>query len=249
MKQSAIAAALVLILSGLLWLLLPRRHSVDGWIPSDAMALLVLNQIPDSLDFIEETRLKNWLDVDTGKLAGKIVTSDYVHELSACLDGAWIVLHAIQPKENGSYRIGFSAFLFPRQFQYERVRRILVQAVKERFGSIVEEQQLEGLVEVIRGELPGEIFYITEIESCLLVSNIESGWKSVLARRQGVGEGLREQADFRDICRAVGIDSDVFLYFRGAGDLVPKFGYAIDLRSSGDIKDRYFEIPARETPE
>lgn len=247
MRHLAAALITATLLLGLWWQLTKvGEPGFDHFIPADAAGVLVVNRFPDSLEFVSQTRLGEWVEIDlsTRPEVRELYESGLVEDIRQNVETVWLCVHTIRPSESGSYRIEFSAFLTPGPGRGADLEQVLEDAVIDRFGeektSVLEEDE----VRIFRGEEEGHILYLKRTDNFLALSNTKEGWlQSTLAQNQSV-PSLAESPGYRRILEHLDSRSDLFLYFGGSRSFsfLPEFGYTIDIEGT-EVRDSYYEIP------
>lgn len=245
MRPIVIGAALTLIL-GLSWLaFVTLSPNPEVYIPADGWAVVEINQMPESVDFLERTRLSNLVDVDASAIQARIsevLSDDDLMVLRQSVDRAWVSLHGVDQKESGAYRPELSVVLSPHVLARKDLRSWIEQAVLSEFGEGADILQKDNL-KIIRGPKEGQVLYLGEMEGVLLIANGERAWTSLELTANGSVNSLFENDSFEAIRSHLGDEFDLFLYVAGTEDgLIPRFGYAISL-DGRQVADSYYEVP------
>lgn len=246
----ALAVGLILLQlsTAMIWLLRPEKRSAfERWIPQDILALIVINDAPAHLDFLERTRLKNWFDLDADKLRQKVsppMQEQIAQLFRRDLLSAWILVHRLGVKPGGSLRVDFSALLVPRPLHREALKLRIELATLNFFGAGDTSTFERENIRIYKGARPGQILYLVEMPDWLLISNSEEGWQSTLQTTTGLTPSLADSLRFRRVQSHLRIDSGLFVYFRGSEllPLLPEFGYVVPWNDEDD-SDEYYEIP------
>ncbi len=247
MRHLAAALITAILLLGLWWQLTRvDEPAFDHLIPADAVGVLVINCFPDSLDFVSQTRLGEWVEIDLGTRpeVRELYESGLVEDIKESVETVWLCIHGIRPSESSSYRIDFSAFLAPRPGRGANLERIIEDAVIDRFGeektSVLEEDE----VRIFRGEEKSHLFYLKRTDNFLAISNTQDGWlQCTLAQNRSI-PNLAESSGYRRILEHLDSKSDLFLYFGGSRSFsfLPEFGYSVDIEGT-EVRDSYYEVP------
>lgn len=242
-----VAALIVAILVLALWWQLARVDTVEfeRLIPADILAVLVINRFPNSLDFVEQTRLRDWIEIDLNDRPEirELYDSDLFETMRRDVENMWLCLHGISLSEGGAYRIDFTAYVMPKKGLGQHLVQVIETAVVARFGSDGTSLLEEDEVRSFRGEQKGHIFYLKQTEGFLAMSNTEAGWLQCSLAQGKQIPSLSESPSYRRIVENLDLDSDLFLYFRGSRALIslPGFGYTVDIEENS-VRDAYYEI-------
>jgi len=246
MRHLAAALIMAILLLGLWWQLTTvDEPEFDHFIPASAAGVLVVNRFPDSLEFVSQTRLGEWVEIDLGTRpeVRELYESGLVEEIRRSVETVWLCIHTVSPSESSSYRIDFSAFLTPVPGRGANLEQLIEDAVIDRFGeektTVLEEDQ----VRILQGEEKGHIFYLKRAESFLALSNSQDGWlQCTLAQNRSV-PSLAESPGYERILEHLDSRSDLFLYFGGSRSFsfLPEFGYTVDLEGA-EVRDSYYEV-------
>jgi hypothetical protein len=230
---------------GLIWLLQPvQRSSFERFVPQDILGLMVLTHPPSRLDFLEGSSLGRWFDLGSEDLEESIpdaVREQVVPLFRDELESVWLLIHHLEGKPEGSWRIHFTGLLKPQPFQRPALELRIERAVKDIFGGaqISEHQN----VRLYRGSEPGHVLYQVEMPDFLLISNSEEGWQKTLRTIAGEEASLAETASFRRVQSHLRMDGGLFLYFKANRlfPLFPEFGYLIRWHQE-EFSEDYYEI-------
>jgi hypothetical protein len=246
MRHVAAVLAVVALLIVLWWQLSwAGRPEFERMIPEDVLAVLIVNKFPESLDFLEETRLSEWVEIELGTQPEltHFYQSDLVALFQDSVESLWISINRLHSIDTGEYRIEFTAFIEPRWGAVRSLEEQIADAVLERFGrddaSIVQ----EGEAKVFRGKEVGHLFYLRSGDGYLMMSNNESGWFESTLASSGAVPSLAGSVNFQEILANVDCSSDLFLFVRASDvyGLFPEFGYSVNL-GEGGVEDNYYEI-------
>lgn len=247
MKMPTAGVFILLLLAGLLWWLLPassRVEPIDALVPDNVLALILVREVPETLDQLSHTRLAQWLTPHLREVEEK-VTEEELEEYLALfrehLVQASGVIHSLQRKDAGSFRIDFTLFLHPRKGRGGGLSRYVEEWGRRLFGPTAQILE-EGPVRILKGSDEGQILYLVQMPGYLVVSNTGAGWEQTLETLRQERPSLAEDSDFKKVRRALQ-ETEIFLYFRGPGVLpvLPEFGYGINL--DGQIStDRYYSL-------
>lgn len=224
---------------------------LEKMIAGDVLGMLLVREFPDSLEYLDQTRLGRWLELKSEDLREEIPESirwRISELLDRTLQSAGFALHNLEKKENGAWRVHFTAFLMPYAGQEDSLGEALEYWVEHVFGTPEFEVFREGEMRIYRGQDPGEMLYRLDRPEFLLISNSEEGWEKTLETLSGRIPSLYDQISYRKISMEAGENYSVFLYLR-AGEilsLAPEFGYAVKW-NDGAVKDRYFGFDSSES--
>ena len=243
--RHALVVFLALVLVGTLfwWFQSPE---IDVMVPSELAGLVIVNRLPDSLDFLPRTRLGEWLDVEPVEIEAKLnleIDREWVDEFRKNLVQAAVILHSLQRRESGSFRPHFTGLLRLRRGWQPYVEEWLEQEVLGRFGEDQTKILEQGPVKVFQGEQDGQIFYMSSEDGWLIFSNSKRGWEAVQLTLAGRRPSLKEIRSFQEVRERVDDTSDLFFYFSGLGteQFLPEFGYSV--RLEGDqVDDSYWAV-------
>lgn len=218
----------------------------DRFVPRDVLALIVINNPPSNLEFLNQTRLTNWFDV-TPEGIRKRVPERLREQISLLfqrdLASAWLLIHGATRRPTGSWRLHFSVFLIPRPRHREAVELRIELAVQDVFG--VNEMKIfrNTNFQIYRGNQEGEILYKLQDRDFILISNSTEGWQKTLRATLGKDANLGENTSFQWIKTRLRLDSGLFVYFRGDQlfPFLPEFGYSIYFNED-QIRDEYYEV-------
>ena len=219
-------------------------------VPADLAGLVMVNRFPDSLDFLPQTRLGEWLNDDAGLFKARLAEQaegEWFSVLKESLERACLVVHTLEQKESGAYRPHVTAYLWPLSGRSAAVEEWIQTKVVERFGVDRTTIVQEGAVRVFRGEAVGEVLYLSHERGYLIVSNSESGWKNVQLALAGRAPNLGERRSYKDVRSRIDQGIDLFFYFSGAAahSLLPEFGYGVRV-DKDQVTDLYWEVPPGE---
>ncbi|MGH9340218.1 MAG: hypothetical protein ACRD1R_11695 [Acidobacteriota bacterium] len=233
--------------AGLIWRLRPpQKEELYSLIPKDVLGLIVIDEAPERLDFLERTQLGKWADVDIQSVREKIppaLREQLVLIFDHDLEEAWIFVHHLERQEEGSLRIHFSALLEPQALHQQALELRIKMGVLNTFGPSDTQVLEQENILIYRGTEPGQILYLVRMPGYLMISNSDPGWLRTLRTSAGKQESLAESYSFRKIKSHVWPGDGIFLYFnaRQLFPLLPEFGYSVRWEE-GEISDRYYEI-------
>lgn len=230
---------------GLIWVLQPvERSAFEQFVPRDILGLMVLTHLPSRLDFLEHSSLGRWFDLVSQDLEERVpdeVREEVVPLFREELENVWLLIHHLEGKPEGSWRIHFTGLLKPQPFQRPALELRIERVVKDIFGSaqISEHQN----VRLYRGSEPGQILYQVQMPDFLLISNSEEGWRKTLRTIAGEEVSLAETSSFRRVQSHLRMDGGLFLYFKANRlfPLFPEFGYLIRWHQD-EFSEDYYEI-------
>jgi hypothetical protein len=246
--RSLLAVGLASLAAALLvWASWPLQADPVEFIPGEVAGLVVVNRVPPSFAFLADTRLAEWISDDPAELESVIrerLGSVGLEAVTEHVERAALAIMGLEQRDRLRFRIDFIAALQPRSGSRGALRDWILETVANRFEEQGSVTRADGPSTVLQGSSPGQIFYLSEAGDCLIMSNSESGWRSVETLRMEPQRRLLRQPRFQLALREVPLTSDLFVYLRGgdAYGLVPEFAYSIDVRN-GEAVEKYFELP------
>lgn len=216
------------------------------FVPKDVLALIVINNPPSNLEFLNQTRLTSWFDVDPEGIR-KRVPKRLREQISLLfqqdLESAWLLIHGATLRSTGAWRLHFSIFLIPRPRHREAVELRIELAVQDLFGVNEIKRSQYNNFQVYRGNQEGEILYKLQDRDFILISNSNEGWQKTLRTTLGKDANLGENTSFQWIKTRLRLDSGLFVYFRGDQlfPFLPEFGYSIYFNEN-QIRDDYYAV-------
>ena len=240
MRPALLVFVALSLIGILLWWFGPSRIQPEQMAPAHVLAFMIIERFPDSLDFIPETRLGEWLDLEATEFQNQTF-KEWFLALTQYLDRACLVLHTVEHKESGAFRPHLTAFLHPASSRTEAAEDWIRQKVREKFGEGVTTIVEEDSAQVMRGSKEGQVLFMAAERGWLLVSNSEAGWKDVRLTLDGRAPNLGAKSSFREIQSQVSGDLDLFFYFNGEGlaPLVEEFGYGVRIDGK-EVFDAYW---------
>ena len=243
----AIGLLLCQLSLGIIWFLRPvQRSTFEQSVPQDILGLIVITHPPTNLDFLEHTRLRNWFDLASENLRGRIpeeVREQVVSLFTDDVESVWFFIHHLDRQANGSWRIHFTALLQPRPFHGRALELRIELAVQNTFGAAQTNVLDYQNIRVYTGSESGQILYQVQMPDFLLISNSEEGWQKTLRTTVGTEPSLTESGSFRRIKSHLRINSGLFLYFKANQlfPLLPEFGYLIQWQK-GEFSEDYYQV-------
>ncbi|MCZ6485760.1 MAG: hypothetical protein O6826_08685 [Acidobacteria bacterium] len=243
----AIGLLLCQLSLGIIWFLRPvQRSTFEQSVPQDILGLIVITHPPSNLDFLEHTRLRNWFDLASENIGGRIpegVREQVVSLFTDDVESLWFFIHHLDRQANGSWRIHFTAFLKPRPLHGRALELRIELAVKNTFGAAQTNVLDYQNIRVYTGSESGQILYQVQMPDFLLISNSEEGWQKTLRTTVGTEASLAESGSFRRIRSHLRINAGLFLYFKANRlfPLLPEFGYLIRWQK-GEFSEDYYQI-------
>ncbi len=229
----------------LIWFLQPEQRSVfEQFVPQDVLGLMVLTHLPSRLDFLEQSSPGRWFDLVSQDLEERIpdgVREEVVPLFKEELENVWLLIHHLEGKPEGSWRIHFTGLLKPRPFQRPALENRIERVVKDIFGGVQTSEHQN--VRLYRGSEPGQVLYQVQMPDFLLISNSEEGWQKTLRTIAGEEASLAETDSFRRVQAHLRVDDGLFLYFKANRifPLFPEFGYLIRWHQE-EFSEDYYEI-------
>ena len=229
----------------LIWFLQPEQRSIfEQFVPQDVLGLMVLTHLPSRLDFLEQSSLGRWFDLVSQDLEERIpdeVREEVVPLFKEELENVWLLIHHLEGKPEGSWRIHFTGLLKPRPFQRPALENRIERVVKDIFGDVQTSEHQN--VRLYRGSEPGQVLYQVQMPDFLLISNSEEGWQKTLRTIAGEEASLAETDSFRRVQSHLRVDDGLFLYFKANRifPLFPEFGYLIRWHQE-EFSEAYYEI-------
>lgn len=227
------------------WYFWPNEQNPLDWIPVGAMGVIVINEFPESIAPLAETRVAKVLGIGDADLAdnSEYIDSAILPELRQRVEGAWVCVHGLRQKEAGTFRIEFSIVVRPKIMSLQGVREWVEGMVVERFGEGHVQLREAGATRVIQGGEAGQVLWSRELDGMLLFSNSETGMSAIDRTREGLAPAISGKAGFREAWEQVGGGGGAFIYMAGGGpaNLIPELGYG--LRFDQDrVFDAYWEV-------
>lgn len=248
MRLSAVVVLLLCQVSlSLIWFLQPsHRDAFERFVPQDILALMVLTHAPTSLDFMEQSSLGRWFDLGVQDWGGRVppeLQEQVIPLFRDEIDDLWLLIHHMEGRPGGSWRIHFTGLLKPQPFQLPALELRIERVVKDIFGSAQTQTSQRENVRIYRGSEPGQILYQILMPDFLLISNSEEGWQKTLRTIAGEETSLAEQASFRRVQSHLRIEDGLFLYFKADRlfPLFPEFGYLMRWHQE-EFSEDYYEI-------
>lgn len=241
----------LLILLPAIWWVLPSGPGPLDVAPAGIEAVLVLNRVPESLDFLSQTRLAGQIDrEEMVELAGRLSESaagDWLRESREWVDSAAFIVFELTPREPGTYRVGFGLVLEFRPLARLRMSTVARQIAELAAGKFREDGEVVIIQEpvlVVRGVKPGQVLFLEEARDLLLISNQEEYRRQLAGAARGQAGRLVDDPGFQLGLQKVSPASDLFLYARGQDrfGLIPRFLWGLELEG-GAVKESYFELP------
>ena len=229
----------------LIWFLQPEQRSIfEQFVPQDVLGLMVLTHLPSRLDFLEQSSLGRWFDLVSQDLEERIpdeVREEVVPLFKEELENVWLLIHHLEGKPEGSWRIHFTGLLKPRPFQRPALENRIERVIKDIFEGVQTSEHQN--VRLYRGSEPGQILYQVQMPDFLLISNSEEGWQKTLRTIAGEEASLAETDSFRRVQSHLRIDDGLFLYFKANRifPLFPEFGYLIRWHQE-EFSEDYYQI-------
>ena len=246
MRLSMVVVLLLCQLSlCLIWLLQPEQRSAyEQFVPQDILGLMVLTHPPTRLDFLEHSSLGRWFDLVPQDLEERIpdeVREQVVSLFRDELENVWLLIHHLEGRPEGSWRIHFTGLLKPRPLQRRALELRIEQVVQDVFGAVQTSEHQN--VRIYRGSEPGQILYQVQMLDFLLVSNSEEGWQKTMRTIAGEEASLAEMTSFRRVQAHLRMEEGLFLYFKANRifPLFPEFGYLIRWHQE-EFSEDYYEI-------
>ncbi len=252
MRLPLAATLSLLSVSALFLILLPPRGRVESElqraVPAGALGVIVLNNPSKDLELPSQIDLGAWISGDPGKVLEKIPPAirDQIGSLmKEDLDEAWGILHRLEPRESGAWRIHFSALLKPKPGHLESVREHIRRAMESAFGEGMESAE-EGPIRVFKGSQPGQFLFQVRLAGFLVVSNSAEGRDDSLRSWFGKGPRISGSPGFQRVKAHLPSDQGVFLYCdcKRILPVLPEFGYQIE-RRAGAVRSRSFVVEGR----
>lgn len=242
----AFTGMLVLSVSLLFRTLPSSGYRFERLVPSDVLAFLVVRQPPADLDFLQEARLRQWIDIDVEELRKRIppeVRKEIGSLFQSDLDAAWILVHAFS-RNKDAWKPQFTLVLIPKPFHSELVElRAELLAIKLLGGSeaLVAEQ---GPIKVYYKKTGGTSLYRARMPGFLLVSNTEEGLQKTLRCFSGFDPSIAQSLPFRRVETHLRVNEGFFLYVNSAElfPLLPQFGYSLTW-TQGEMFDKFYVVP------
>lgn len=246
---------LLLILMGLFilslvllgFLQIPDSNAFDQIIPDDILALVVLSNPPSNWDFLGQTKLKQWLDLNHEAFLGNM--SDQLKDLLLLqfvreVESIWFFVHHLSQQQDKAWRVHFTALLVPHSSQRTQVLELPIKmAITRVFGAGNVETSENKNILTYTGRHSGQVLYQIRMPDYLMISNSVDGWQKTLRAATGSEDNLSQNPFFQKVKSRLRIDDGLFLYFRADQlfPLLPKFGYLISWQT-GQFSEQYYEV-------
>jgi hypothetical protein len=229
----------------LFWLREEPETGLEVMVPHDVLGLVILNNMPPNLDFLDRLPLDHWVDIEADRLREKI-PEGVREELSALmrtdLKSIWIIVHHLDHRPEGAWRIHFSALLIPKPLRLEVLEMKTQSAALRLFGSeetvMVERENIT----FYRGARPGQVLYQVRMPKFLVVSNSGEALPQLLETLFGRRASLADNASFQRIKTRLRTSQGAFVYFnaRRILPIFPEVGYS--LRWEGQrVYDQFYQ--------
>ena len=212
------------------------------YIPHDAAGVLIIENLPGSIENLQSTRLGEWIDFGESDNSASPRKDQLLRAASIYRENArhmLVCLHSIHQKENRSLRPELSLYLRPRTGRIESLAEEISRFVVSRFGIDKAEIKREGKKTIIRGPEKGQVFYLENCGSFLAASNSDEAW----TRFQEI-RNLDKKTVLMPSWYALMTEdnsADILIYFRGISGWIPGFVYSITETEDG-LADAYREF-------
>ncbi len=244
----ALAFTVILVLSlTLLLSSLPKSgYRFERLVPSDVLALVVIRHPPSDLDFLEDARLREWIDIDVNKLRQEI-SPEIRREIQTLfdkdLDAAWILIHGVSRTET-AWRPQFTFVLVPRPFHAELVELRAELLTLKLLGGAQAMAAERGSIQAYYGKSTGRSLYRAKMPGFLLLSNTEEALQKTLRCFSGFDPSIASSLPFRRVQAHLRINQGFFLYVNSAQifPLLPQFGYSMRWQD-GEMIDKFYVVP------
>jgi hypothetical protein len=227
MWRTLVVIAVLALLGISLWIFRAGGPEPAEMVPASLLVMLVINDFPESMDFLPQTKLGEWLDIDPEEIQSRLAV-DSLAALKESVDRAVLAVHTLEKKESGAFRPHFTSFIWPKAGQTATLETWIRGEVLKRFGSGTRISE-EATAQVIRGSQPGQVLFLSKEKGWLMASNSEFGWKEVQLTLADRAPSLATKTSFQDIQSQIGPFGDLFFYFSGKSSeyLLPEFGYSV----------------------
>lgn len=238
-------AVLTLSVTLLIWLRHEPGKGLEFMVPHDVLGLIVLNDMPPDLDFLDRLPLNHWVDIEAEALRAKIpveVREEFGALMNTDLQSAWIIIHHLDHRPDGAWRVHFSALLLPKPLRLDALADKTRSAALRLFGPNETLKLERENITFYRGAAPGQMLYQVRLPKFLVVSNSSEGLPQLLDTLFGKRASLAENASFQRIKNRLRTNQGAFVYFN-AGRILPIFpavGYS--LRWEGQrVYDQFYQ--------
>ncbi|UCF37604.1 MAG: hypothetical protein JSU96_01680 [Acidobacteriota bacterium] len=239
-------SALLLLTAGLgVYFTLSQPDPIT-FVPADTPALILVNRLPSSLNFVERTRFAGLVDLDTGELQARLNEAFSGIGLEALRDNvsrAWLCIQGLEAKESGSFRINFSAVIEPAGFTDSELRTQIEQAVRKAFGEQKIRVNRQDETAIFEGPEPGQLLYTGTREGYLLLANNVAGWRDLELTLSGHHASIANNEVFQRVTARVNPEMDLFVYVSQelAPGIIPGFAYGVTIVGE-QVTESYAEV-------
>lgn len=233
----------LVVISALVWIFVPNREpEYLGYLPHNAVGIVIIRALPESLQTFRNTRLKEWIQLgdhqeEASPWAGKYnkareIFQDNIREMVICL-------HRVVIKNNGALKPEVTIFIQPRPGRAEILADKINSFVLSIVGGELPGDKADEVTAAARIESREKIFHLEIFPGYLAASNSEQSWEQFLALRKKSREKILMPPWYPEAKKSG--KADIFVYCRGFSGLIPGFIYTIEQDESGP-RDHYREF-------
>ena len=213
-----------------------------SFIPHDAAGVVIVRNLPESIESLQATRLGEWIDFESAAGSGSPTKEQFRKAAEFYRENAshmLLCLHSIQKKENGSLRPELTIFLRPFLGRTGALAEEIKKFVVSRFGEDRSKTEQIKNTTIIRGPEAGQVFYLELCDGYIAASNSEEAWNQLQAVKNMAG-GKRLMPSWYPIMMEEQ-SADIYFYFKGVAGWAPRFVYSISITGNG-LTDSYREF-------
>ncbi len=219
-----------------------REPEYISFIPHDAAGVVIVRNLPESVDSLQTTRLGEWIDFESAADSESTTKERFRKSVKFYSENArhmLLCLHSIQKKEGGSLRPELTLFLSPYPGRSGALAKEIIKFVTSRFGEDKTKTEENENTTIIRGPEPGQVFYLELCDGYIAASNSEEAWNQLQAVKK-MAPGKRLMPSWYPIMMKEQ-SADIYFYFKGISGWAPRFVYSISLTGNG-LTDSYREF-------
>jgi hypothetical protein len=240
-------AVLLVSLSLFLGSLPQSEYRFESLVPSDVLALAILDKPPATIDFLNHADVRQWVDIDLQAARARIpeeIRNEAAALFQRDLESVWLLLHSMEPQAD-AWRPDFTIVLVPKRFHAELLELRAELLTLRILGKGEAEVLDHGEIRVYRGgEDFRRVLYRVRMPGFLLLSNTWEGLGKTLRTFGRREPSLASSSDFQRVKAHLGFRQGLFLYVDSSRvfPLLPQFGYAVKW-NGGEIRDKFYVTP------